>query len=117
MSKKKATEDAPVDHYPSAKALVSLHAMAAEKASPERTIRAWREITNAAGNADFHAVLDFAVENGLAMPCEQTDPLALNATWVNPIDGSEMVWIPPGRPCCWTGSHTRTGRVTPDEET
>lgn len=90
MSKKK------VDHYPSANALVALQAMAGEKASADRTEKAWRTIARAADNPDAHAVLDFAMENGLASACEQIDPLAPNITWTNPIDGSEMVWIPPG---------------------
>ena len=93
MSKKK--EEA-VDHYPSAKALIALQAIAGEKASGDRTIRAWREIATVAGNPDAHAVLDFAMESGLASACEQLDPLAPNVTWTNPLDGSEMVWIPPG---------------------
>jgi serine/threonine-protein kinase len=48
------------------------------------------------GNPDAHGVLDFARENELVSPCEQTDGAA-NLTWTNPIDGSEMVWIPPGK--------------------
>lgn len=92
MSKKKEA----VDHYPSAKALIALQSMAGEKATADRTIRAWREIARTAGNPDAHAVLDFAMESGLASACEQIDPLAPNITWTNPIDGSEMVWIPPG---------------------
>ena len=44
-----------------------------------------------------HAVLDFARDHELVLPCEQTDPTAANLTWTNPIDDSEMVWIPPGK--------------------
>ena len=42
-------------------------------------------------------MLDFAREHELVLPCEQTDPNAANLTWTNPIDGSEMVWIPVGK--------------------
>lgn len=94
MSKKKVA--AEVDHYPSASALVALQRMAGEPPSADRSGRAWRAVAGAAGNPDFHAVLDFALENALVLPCEETDPAAPNLTWVNPIDGGEMVWIPPG---------------------
>ena len=100
MSKKK--DDAPVDHYPSAKALAELQSLLKGKASPDRTIKAWRVIVDASDNPDFHAVLDFALENELVRGCEQTDPTAANTSWTNPIDGSEMVWIPPGPFVCGT---------------
>jgi serine/threonine-protein kinase len=97
VSKKNAAaEDVPVDHYPSAKALVELQAVLKEQPGEGRTAKAWRVVCDAAGNPDFHAVLDFALENELVQGCEQTDPAAANTTWANPLDGSEMVWIPPG---------------------
>src|SRR5262249_12521020 len=58
---------------------------------------AWTIVTGASGNADFHAVLDFALENDLVVGCEQTERTAVNIRWTNPTDGSEMVWIPPGK--------------------
>lgn len=93
MSKSDAKHAAP----PSAQALHQLHELAKQQPSPQRTLAAWRVITFAAVNPDFHAVLDFARENDLALPCEQTDSTATNLTWTNPLDGSEMVWVPPGK--------------------
>ncbi len=83
--------------FPSAKAIVALDALTKKHADTARAADAWRLVTGAAANPDFHAVLDFAREYELVLPCEQTDPTAANLTWTNPIDGSEMVWIPPGK--------------------
>jgi|SRR5579883_403233 len=83
--------------FPSAKAIVELETLAKKKADTKRAAEVWRVVTGAAANPDFHAVLDFAREHELVLPCEQTDPTAPNLTWTNPIDGSEMVWIPPGK--------------------
>ena len=93
------TPETPADaaRYPSAKAIAALESLTAKKAGKARSAEAWKLVTGAAANPDFHAVLDFARENELVLPCEQTDPTAPNITWTNPIDGSEMVWIPPGK--------------------
>lgn len=72
-------------------------AAALPQGAPERAHRAWRLVTGASGNPDFHAVLDFALENELVAGCEQTDRSEANVRWTNPTDGSEMVWIPPGK--------------------
>ena len=94
MSKGKAR---PTE-YPSSKALSELHRLTAEPTSADRAVRAWYEVVYATGNPDFHAVLDFALEHELVATCDVADPLAEPVpTWVNPADGSEMVWIPPGR--------------------
>jgi serine/threonine-protein kinase len=82
---------------PSAQTMVALEALTKKKADKKRAAEAWRLVTSAAANPDFHAVLDFARENELVLPCEQTDPNAPNITWTNPIDDSEMVWIPAGK--------------------
>jgi formylglycine-generating enzyme required for sulfatase activity len=82
---------------PSAQTIVSLEALTKTKADKKRAAEAWRQVAGAAGNPDFHAVLDYARENELVMACEQTDATAPNLTWKNPIDGSEMVWIPAGK--------------------
>lgn len=83
--------------FPSAKTIVALDALTKKHADTARAADAWRLVTGAAANPDFHAVLDFAREYELVLPCEQTDPTAANLTWTNPIDGSEMVWIPAGK--------------------
>src|SRR6266545_7248810 len=89
--------DDDADALPSAKAMVALEALTKKKPDKKRAADAWRLVTGAAANPDFHAVLDFARENELVLPCEQTDPAAPCLTWTNPIDGSEMVWIPAGK--------------------
>lgn len=81
---------------PSTNAMVALESLTKQKAGKKR-LEAWKLVTGAAANPDFHAVLDFAREHELVLPCEQTDLTAENLTWTNPIDGSEMVWIPPGK--------------------
>lgn len=83
--------------FPSAKAMIALEALTKKKADRARAAEAWRIVAGAAANADHHVVLDYARENELVMACEHTDPTAPNLKWTNPIDGSEMVWIPPGK--------------------
>jgi len=85
------------ERFPSAKAIVELEALAKKKPDKTRATEAWRIVALAAGNPDAHAVIDFAREHELVLPCEQTDHIATNITWTNPLDGSEMVWIPPGK--------------------
>jgi serine/threonine-protein kinase len=82
---------------PSAKVLHELTLLAKKPATKQRAAQAWRLVTSVMGNPDVHGVLDFALENELVLPCEQTDASATNLTWTNPIDGSEMVWIPGGK--------------------
>ena len=82
---------------PSAKALHELTLLAKQQPGPQRTAAAWRAVTSVMGNPDSHGVLDFARENDLILACEQTDSTATNLTWTNPLDSSEMVWIPAGK--------------------
>jgi serine/threonine-protein kinase len=84
------------DPHPAAKALLDLRSLLAVPATAERHAAAWRLVTAACGHPDFHAVLDFATENELVAACQAADPGAPAATWTNPADGSEMVWIPGG---------------------
>jgi serine/threonine-protein kinase len=95
----KPDDNAPGDaeRHPSAKAMVELEALTKKKADGARAKAAWRAVTGAAANPDFHVVLDYACEHEFVLPCEQTDHTAANLTWTNPIDGSEMVWIPAGK--------------------
>ncbi len=85
------------ERFPSAKAIVDLEALAKKKPDKARAVEAWRVVTSAAGNPDAHAVIDFAREHELVLPCEHTDHTKANLTWTNPLDGSEMVWIPAGK--------------------
>jgi formylglycine-generating enzyme required for sulfatase activity len=101
------TPDQPADAQPpSAWVMTKLEALTKKKADKARAVEAWRLVTGAAANPDFHAVLDFARENELVLPCEHTDHSAANLTWTNPIDSSEMVWIPPGKFIYGTKDHT-----------
>jgi serine/threonine-protein kinase len=92
-------EDTPKSSapLPSAKALHELGELTKQKSGQAHTAAAWRLVTGVAPNPDAHAVLDFACESELVRHCEQTDATAANLTWTNPLDGSEMVWIPPGK--------------------
>jgi serine/threonine-protein kinase len=91
MSKKR--DEAPAAAEPGAGDLiVELDRARREKDAAKRSESAWRVITRAYGLKDWQAVVDYAVEHGLAEPLTATAPL----TWTNPIDRSEMVFIPPG---------------------
>jgi serine/threonine-protein kinase len=73
--------------------LVQLEALRHKKADKARARRAWELVARAYGVKDWFAVVDFALENALV----EARPTHGPATWVNPIDGSEMGWVPPGR--------------------
>ncbi|HZY88299.1 MAG TPA: SUMF1/EgtB/PvdO family nonheme iron enzyme [Gemmataceae bacterium] len=87
--------------HPSAQLLEELKALAGRPADKGRSRRAWEIVVRSAAAEDFFVLHDFALENGLTLSCDagprakhgQAPPVK---TWVNPIDRSEMVWIPPG---------------------
>lgn len=54
--------------------------------------KAWPLIAEAARNADGYGVIDYAMEHGLAESLDGTPP----QSWRNPVDGTEMIWIPGG---------------------
>lgn len=87
----------PDESPPSAQVMVALDALTKKKADKKRAAEAWKLVAGAAANPDFHVVLDYARENELVMACEHTDHTAPNLKWTNPVDGSEMVWIAPGK--------------------
>ena len=62
----------------------------------KRSLRAWEILHEASGHDDFFLVQDFALENGLVLSCDDGGRAGRRVSWINPIDGSEMVWIPPG---------------------
>jgi serine/threonine-protein kinase len=86
----------PRPDLPSASQLAGLNAVLTETDPQVRRLRAWQLVNAAAGHSDFGMLLDFAVEHGLVRSCGEPDRHKPNTTWVNPVDGSEMVWIPPG---------------------
>ena len=101
MSKAKPATDTP----PSADALQQLERLLVGRLTPESIATGWRLITAAQANPDFFVVLDYAQEKGFVVPCGVDDPKRQpNPTWTNPLDGSEMVWIPPGK--CRLGPDT-----------
>lgn len=83
--------------FPSARAMMELEALTKQDPTPTRARAAWKVVTAAARNPDAHGIIDFAREHELVLPCEHTDTTAVNLKWTNPIDGSEMIWIPSGR--------------------
>lgn len=98
MSKAKPAPKAEPARPPSADTLIQLEKLLVGRLTAEKVAEAWRLITAAQANPDFFAVQDYAVEHGFAVPCGTSDPKREpNPTWVNPLDGSEMVWIPPGK--------------------
>jgi formylglycine-generating enzyme required for sulfatase activity len=95
MSKRK-------QEYPSADLMTQLEALRDKPDTTKRATSAWLLMIQALGNADFPVVFDFALEHELIQSCDATrkatagGPVIANQTWVNPIDGSEMIWVPPG---------------------
>jgi formylglycine-generating enzyme required for sulfatase activity len=88
------------DDFPSAAVLAELQKAMRSRGAARRKARCWRLVMEAAGNSDFGVVHDFALEQGLIAAPEvpkrgQQGPHA-GASWVNPCDGSEMIWIPEG---------------------
>jgi formylglycine-generating enzyme required for sulfatase activity len=82
--------------------LKDLESLRHEAETADRLLRAWQLVTKSYGETDGYAAVDFALENGLVRPCDLGAPgrrsrgLRVVPTWANPVDGSEMVWIPPG---------------------
>src|SRR5262249_39692480 len=88
------------DGAPSAGLVAELEALSREPAGKARARKAWPVVARAYGNSDAFVVVDFALEHGLAYEggggAPQRGEEARHASWVNPVDGSEMVWVPPG---------------------
>ena len=61
----------------------------------KRRRRSWDVMVRAAELADYPVLCDYALEHGLIQSLEVSRDKP-NPLWVNPADGSEMVWIPPG---------------------
>lgn len=101
MSKK---HDEPAAGPGAGDLLLELEKVRREKDDAGRARAAWGVVARAYGMKDWYAVVDYAVESGLVEPLVAAAAgdgkgrrgLAAPVTWVNPIDGSEMVFIPPG---------------------
>jgi serine/threonine-protein kinase len=88
------------DDYPSAPLLAELRELG-KTTGKKRAQRAWEIIIEASANSDFGVLFDYALEQELVQECDNEGALPdgqpiYNARWTNPVDGSEMIWIPPG---------------------
>jgi serine/threonine-protein kinase len=76
-----------------------LEALRDERDQVRRGQAAWQLLMRASRHADFPVLLDFALEHGLVLNGGETaakGQAGPTQTWLNPVDGSEMVCIPPG---------------------
>jgi formylglycine-generating enzyme required for sulfatase activity len=89
------------DDTPSATLFNELQELLHQEDNKQRAFRAWQIVLEASGNSDFAVVFDFALEKELILPVDpggkSADGQPRGSTiWTNPVDGSQMVWIPPG---------------------
>ena len=89
------------DDYESAGVLAAMDEARHEPDATLRAARMWRLLNGAMTHADAGVVRDFALEHGAIADLDiasHTGPLGRqrNSSWVNPVDGSEMIWIPGG---------------------
>jgi formylglycine-generating enzyme required for sulfatase activity len=99
---KTSAEKGRQEAHPSAELLAELELLQAVGNKKKRALAAWELVTRAYGNSDCPVLIDYAIEHGLvrALADDQTtgadgQPGPIKS-WVNPTDGSEMIWIPPG---------------------
>ncbi len=88
------------EDFPSATLLAQLEALRFDANSPVRAQKAWEIVVQASRLKDFYVVFDFAIEQGLVLGGDGGA-----ASWVNPVDELEMIWIPPGS--CYLGDDKR----------
>jgi formylglycine-generating enzyme required for sulfatase activity len=72
------------------------------KPGKKRAASVWQLFGRAYGAEELPVLADFALERGLIQHCEEDQKetrgkAVRQRVWINPIDGSEMVWIPKGR--------------------
>src|SRR5262249_27250622 len=90
------------DPYSSSELFAELSRLRYTDPSRERSARVWQVFGRAYGNRDLPVLLGVAQEHGLVNHCEevqrstQRDREVRHLVWTNPVDGSEMVWIPAG---------------------
>jgi formylglycine-generating enzyme required for sulfatase activity len=90
------------ESYPSAKVLADLEELLHQPESDARAAAAWRLLLQATTNDDFGVVHDYALEHNLMVGLSKDTTRSEQgprwpAAWRNPCDGSEMVWVPPGK--------------------
>lgn len=81
--------------YPSAALMAELRGLCYDADPEKRRLRSWQAVLEASANSDFAFVWDFALEHDLIRACDEAAEKGRRVSWVNPIDGSEMVWVPP----------------------
>lgn len=102
MSKKKTNPAGPTPSALLPQILKELEQVRHEPDPAQRRLRAWQLTTQTYGEPEGYAVVDYALEHGLVQPCESGGSPRRGhgqrafTSWINPIDGSEMVWIPAG---------------------
>ena len=76
---------------------------AADSGGDDQPAQAWQILSRAESDDDFDVALDFALEREM-ISMEMAGLVRgrivleeMHISWRNPVDGSEMVWIPPGR--------------------
>ncbi len=84
MAKRKSDQAA-------AETMAALDRLRYEPDAAKKKLDAWRLLVAAAGLRDFGVLHDFALEHELIRSGEDGEKM-----WVNPIDGSQMIWIPGG---------------------
>jgi serine/threonine-protein kinase len=86
------------DDFPSAGLMEELRKLSRARGKEKRAREAWAILQRAAGHSDYGVVVDFALEHDLIASCELQKTAGQSGTisWTNPIDSSEMIWIPPG---------------------
>src|SRR5262245_53406809 len=89
------------DDTPSAMLFRELQELLHKEDNKQRAFRAWQIVLEASGNSDFAVIFDFALEKELILTVDPGDKSADgqprgSTLWTNPVDGSQMVWIPPG---------------------
>lgn len=90
------------DLYSSSGLFAELSRLRGAALGRERSARVWQVLGGAYGNHDLPVLLDFAWEHGLVNHYEEArrrvprGDEVRHLVWTNPVDGSEMVWIPAG---------------------
>jgi formylglycine-generating enzyme required for sulfatase activity len=87
---------------PSSEPFVELSRLRSAAPSKERSTRIWQVLGRAYGNPDLPVLLDFVWEHAMVNQAQEARQRARRGSevrhvvWTNPVDGSEMVWIPAG---------------------
>jgi formylglycine-generating enzyme required for sulfatase activity len=84
------------DDYESAAVLAAMEEARHEPNAALRAARMWQLLNQATPHADAGVVRDFALEHGAIADLDIPLGRQRSSSWVNPVDGSEMIWIPGG---------------------